>query len=127
MECNFNIYEKYFELEQKLALAFTRIDLLESEKEKSLVEGYYTINEICLKYEFCRKSFYNYINIVPLFKSAKTGLKDKYKKETVHIWYEEILKVKENTPELFKPDFVKNQSNPLILESKSGFLPKIST
>ena len=83
-------------------------------KEKELVEGYYTVDEICIKYEFSRKTFFNYKKIVALKKSVKTGFKDKYRKELVHSWYKEILKQKNNTLNYF-PQSLQNKVNPKSL------------
>lgn len=107
MEYNINLYEKYYELEQKLALALSRIDMLEQKETKVLVEGYYTVDEICIIYDFSRKTFFNHKKIVPLRKSPKTGLKDKYKKTEVEQWHKLVLQKKDSNPELFTPEFVK--------------------
>jgi hypothetical protein len=107
---NYNIlelFEKVQELERKYSVAIARIEVLEGGKQKELITGYYTVDEICIKYEFSRKTFFNYKKIVPLQKSQKTGLKDKYKKTEVEQWYNLVLQKKDSDPELFTPEFVK--------------------
>jgi hypothetical protein len=111
MHYNINIYEEIHQLKQLLDDALLRIEVLEGEKEKILLEGFYTISEICLKYHFSRKSFYNYLKITPLKKSAKTGFKDKYKKAAVDAWYQEVIIKKEQHPELFIPNFTRKQAS----------------
>lgn len=110
MNYNINIYDEIHQLRQALAGALIRIEMLEQKEQKEIFEGFYTITEICLKFEFSRKSFYNYLKIVPLKKSTKTGLKDKYRKADVHAWYQEVLKKKEKHPELFIPNFNRKQA-----------------
>jgi hypothetical protein len=112
VENNYNILELFEEVQQlRNAVATLQQDIVElkTKEKKELVEGYYTVDEICIKYKFSRKTFWNYKQIVPLPKSTKTGLMDKYKKVEVEKWYNKILQKKEKTPHLFLPKFIKNK------------------
>jgi predicted DNA-binding transcriptional regulator AlpA len=98
---NINIYEKYYELEQKLAQALARIDMLEIEKQKQSDVGWYTIDEICINSGFSRKKFFDYKKLIPLPKATKLG---RYKKTEANEWIEKVKKLKEKIPSLFRPN-----------------------
>ena len=104
MDYNINLYEEVYVLKQELASALNRIILLETEKQKTLDIGWYTVDEICSKYSFSRKKFFDYKKLNPLHKAVKLGRIDRYKKTEVHKWLEQIKELKVKTPSLFRPN-----------------------
>jgi len=65
-------------------------------------EGFYTIDEIVMKYEKSVTTIGKWKKLVHLKPAGKKGKKTKYNKKKVETWYKKIELLKISNPELFE-------------------------
>lgn len=122
-EDNFNIYERFSEIEQELIMVKTNLNMVinrieeyekiqQEEKQKKInedanIEGFWTIVDILRKYSISEQTFCKWKRLVHLKTSGKQGKKLRYNKKNVVRFFENIQSLKISNPELFRIEIKK--------------------